>query len=105
LLIQVATITNRTTSGVDEYHNPEEVDSGATDVPCLLQQLRAEEIIAGEDRRITDQRLFLLPDVEIDSQSKVTVDDIDYEVVGEPAVLKTPRGPNHLECIVRRIEG
>jgi hypothetical protein len=105
LLSETCTITQRTAGARDDYNNPVLVDGASTDEPCLLQLFNTGENVYGQDRTLTNYTLFLLPSAEINAYSKVTIDGVDYEVDGDPAMHPTPAGNHHIEAKVRRIAG
>ena len=99
MLTQTVTVlrSSQGTSTVDAEgfatNSPTEVD-----YPGLIQQRAAAEVIVGPDTLISDHLLFLGPDAEIDGRDQVRAGDQLYDIVGQPAVVSTPRGPHHIEA-------
>lgn len=100
LLSQTATVTTRTPGTSDAEGNVVTANTSA-DYPALVQQTDAIEVLVGDVRSVSNWLLFLLPDAAINAQDQVVVDGRTYEVTGEPAVLRTPRGPHHIEARLR----
>ena len=104
LLTRNATITHRYPSAtVDGYGNPLS-DESTSSVLCELQQRqRSEETVMGELAQRT--WLLVLPaGTSVDATDTVTVDDLDYELVGEPWPVHNPRtgSVSHIEATVKR---
>lgn len=59
-----------------------------------------------DDRVVTtsEWRLFLPPDVDVSSDDQVDADGQRFDVVGRAAVMRTPRGPHHVEVRLRIVE-
>ena len=83
---------------------PEEVD-----YPCLLQQRdpslsdRATELRTGPATFVSSYLLFLAADAIIDGRDQWRQDGVVYEIIGDPALVRTPDGPHHIEVALRRI--
>jgi hypothetical protein len=109
LLTQTATVTRRVQGAEDEYGDPTLADDAALDYPCRLEQtttVRAsEELTDAQDRAVTYYSIYLPPDAVISYLDKVTVEGRDYEVDGQPAIERSPRGPHHIVAALRGIQG
>ncbi len=102
LLHRACTVTTRTDSGsTDDYGNPTDAETSLTTVCDLQQQQRTEPGAQGE---LSDTRwlLILPPGTEITTRSTVTVDDIVYEVIGDPWTAHLHGRPTHVEATLRR---
>lgn len=73
------------------------------DYPGLIQQRDATEIVVGPDTLVSGHLLFLGPDVPIAGTDRVRESGREFEVIGTPNVLNTPRGPHHIECDLRLV--
>jgi hypothetical protein len=72
-----------------------------TDHPGRLEQGITDNVRDG-DVVLSDYRLFLEPDVAIDTLDQVVVGDDLYEVAAPPVVERSPRGPHHLVVLLIR---
>lgn len=109
LLTQRATILNETTSAEDRYHNPTKVwidDSGHT-WACRIDPTSSEESEVDRDTRKSWFRIFLTEKAQdhINARSHIVVDDITYEVFGDVEVYRKRAITDHLEAVLRKIEG
>lgn len=104
LLAEEVTIQTATAGDDDRYGNPTTEYTDSETYRARLEQVDASELLARGDTQVTEWRLFLPGDAVISSQSRVThPDEGTFEVVGEPAKQKTPRGVHHVEARLRRV--
>lgn len=107
LLTQTVTIIEPGTS-TDTYGN-EVADWGAgattTTGPGLIQQTDATEVTVDRDTVVSNLMLFLPPDRTITALCRATEGERTFEVIGEPDLLRTPRGPHHVEARLRHVAG
>lgn len=99
------TIRHRGSSGVDEYGNPTQVESGTTDTVCWLDPARSVEVTNGQQTYIQDWTLYLPAGTTIDGGDQVEVDGVLYELTGNPRRFTRPTSTveHHVECDVRRV--
>lgn len=71
--------------------------------PGLIQQQATNEVQIGPDTFLTDHRLFLDADAEISGFDQVLEGARVFEVIGDPALERTPRGAHHIEAQLRQI--
>lgn len=101
-------IVNRTSDGLDDFGN--DVSSEATvETVCELQQ-RQRERQRGEDGEelATGSFLLVVPSgTVLGSADSVVVEGVEYEVSGEPWIVRNPRThlPSHVEATVVRVAG
>lgn len=105
LLGLTVTVTRRVESTEDEYGSPTLVDSSAVDYRARLEPTGSVEQLVGQDRVVSDFALYLPADAAIGHLDHVGIEGVDYEVVGEPAIQRSPRGPHHIVAALRRIQG
>lgn len=106
LINQPCTITRRGTSSDTDAYGDEIPTETEVETVCELQQRQRTEHDQGEVSDTT-WLLLLLPGTAIDTGDLVTVDDEDYEMVGDPWHVRNPRtqAESHVECTVRRTAG
>lgn len=106
MLTQTATIVHHAPAGSDAEGNPTFATATTTTYPALLQQRDSVELVDGELRTITNLFLFLPAAAAGETfTDEVLLDGLRYQVVGQPDVLRTPRGVHHVETRLRRIAG
>lgn len=102
LLIQSCTITHRSPSDErDEYGRAVDAETTIETMCALHQRQRSEDIEHGQLSR-TEWLLLLPADTTIGTADTVTVDDVAYEVVGEPWDAKGGTEMAHVEATVVR---
>lgn len=106
-LTQTATVVAPGASADDYGNAVPDWGSGAArhDEPALLQQTAATEVTVDRDMVTSDWLLFLLPTAVITATCRVLVEGRTFEVVGLPAVLRTQRGPHHIEARLVNTDG
>lgn len=95
LLAQTVTVGRRP---FDERSSQGIPTAGTTvwsDHPGRLEQTAVTDVVRGGDVVLSDYRLFLEPDVAIDTLDLVVVDDVTYEVASPPMIERGPSGPHH----------
>lgn len=89
---------------IDDYGNEEPVEIVVNTV-CEIQQRRRQE----HDDAVaeTDWIGFFLPDEDIDSGDSVLVDTGEFEVIGDPWPVRSPRvgEVSHIEASLKRTAG
>lgn len=103
LLGQTATLSKWTAGTEDVYGNVTVTYTDGGVWPVRLEQTGGTETTVDEDTLISDWRLIGRADMPIGGRDRVTVDGITFEVVGPPAVQRTPRGPHHIEARLRHV--
>lgn len=106
LLTQTVTVIRLSTVewGSDEEGTPTLVTPAIEEsYPGLIQQQDTTEIRIGPDTFISDHRLFLDRDALISGFDRVSEGGRVFEVIGEPDILRTPRGIHHIEAQLRQI--
>lgn len=115
LLTQVATITRvrPTTAGsTDAEGNWLPGTPSTSSYPCRLErghggrQSRTDtsEDYEGAERMSSTWLLFLPATADITGRDLVTVEGREFDVDGEPVVLRTPRGAHHIEAFLHSSE-
>ncbi|MQB01866.1 MAG: hypothetical protein GEU78_16565 [Actinobacteria bacterium] len=105
------TIIHPSTS-TDEYGN-DQLDYGATATEEISSARLEPSILSGgssemeRDRRtlIGAWNLYLPTSASIDGHDRIRHGDNMFDVVGPPALMKTPRGPHHWYATLRHISG
>lgn len=70
------------------------------------EERRAEEDVADRDQLTARGVAFLAPDADILGTDRILDSlGVRYEVIGQPAIQTTPRGPHHIEVRVTSMEG
>lgn len=104
MLTQTATLIHHPPTGSDAEGNPTFGTATTATYPCRLQQTDSVELVEGERRATTNLTLFLPAEAAGETfEDEVLVDGLRYQVEGQPAVLRTPRGVHHVETAVTRI--
>ena len=87
---KTVTLRHRVVAGQDEYGNDTfsfvEVQVG----PCSVQQGHSGEEIAYTDRVTTDITVYVPYGTDVGYLDVVIVDDVEYEVTGDPAHWLSP---------------
>lgn len=105
LLQTPCTITGRSQSAtVDAWGQPT-TDTTSTETKCWLDQATTDEDHSGIEAVRVDARIYLLPDVAVDENDRISVEGLgDWEVVGQPNRLVRPnRVPSHIEADCRKV--
>jgi hypothetical protein len=101
LLGQTATIGHRAYDAVDSQGIPLPGTTTWSERPCRLERNLSDVLQAG-DILLSDYRMFLEPDVTIDTLDPVIIEGVNYEVAAPPVVERSPRGPHHLVVMLIR---
>ena len=107
LLINTATVLEDSGAAVDAYGTvvPSWTTvAGLVDIPCRLVTNsgcggQGREVMVGAEVVIANYKLFL-KDVDVTEQSKIRIDDVDYEVLLVARVQDGTTG-HHKECLLR----
>ena len=87
---QMVTLRHRVVAGQDEYNNDTfsfvEVQVG----PCSIQQGHSGEERAYTDRVTTDITVYVPYGTDVGYLDVIIVDDVEYEVTGDPAHWVSP---------------
>lgn len=103
LLTQTATVVHRAVGTPDSEGNPTPGTTTSTDYAARLEQTDTLEVLEGEDRVQTDWLLFLPSTAVVVAADEVVIDSVRYQVTGQPAPVRTPRGLHHYEARLRRV--
>lgn len=107
LLTETVDLIYQVDGALDDYNTPTDNYTGTpVTTKARIEPVEERELTAGRDTRISEFRMFLLPNVTVDALSRVrdSANKI-YEVIGAPGVYRTPRGAHHQELRLRFIEG
>lgn len=104
LMTQTATISTPVPSGVDEYNDVTTTPTTAT-VACWLHQTARDENTVNQNLQGQTWQVYFPPGTSVDGSATITVDDLDYELVGPPWPAFNPRlrRVTHIEATVRRV--
>lgn len=91
----------------DEYQNQvrDWAHPALAGVFGLVQPTESTEVTVDRNTVVSNWLLFLPVSASIDARARVTDGTTTWEVAGQPAVIRTPRGPHHIECRLVSIEG
>jgi hypothetical protein len=96
----------RRAEGARDAHNvPTVTYTGPEVVRGILQQQGGTEAVDGRLTQVGDWVLVLPPDVELGGNDRVVARELTFEVVGPPNVVRTGRGPHHVEARLRHVAG
>lgn len=99
------TVTVIQPAGRDNWGDTQ-ADSTETDVPgCFWQPRSTSERTTGQDTVMINPWVSMPPSTDIRATSRVRFEGVTYEVVGEPALHHTPRGPHHFEVELNEVRG
>jgi hypothetical protein len=105
LLAQTGSVLPFAASGVGTYGNPAVSYGEPVAYPCRLEPVTEAEILLDRNLQIGDFRLFLPADAAIGGRDRFQdAEGNVYEVVGPPRLHRTPRGPHHVEAVLRRFD-
>lgn len=104
LINRPCVITRRLSTGSEDDYGNLIPDESTIETVCELQQKQRTEPAGQGELSDTQWTLFLLPGDTLRTGDVVTVDDEDYEVVGEPWQARNPRTQllSHVEATLRR---
>lgn len=105
MLTRTATISRKTQTGPEDDYNMPTWVATSTSAPCYLEPASESEDLAGRQVQTVSVWAVFLPGVALGPNDTVTVDGIEYEVVGEPERWHTPVGEHHVEVGLRRVTG
>jgi len=98
MLTQTATITRTPSTTVDAEGDWTSGTQTASTSPCRLEAGRSVEVFDGAERLVADALIFLPATADITSHDEVTVGGRRYQVVGQPAEMRSPAGVHHIEA-------
>lgn len=101
LLGQTVSVGHRAYDDTDSQGIPLPGTTVWTDHPGRLEQTLTDVARDG-DTILADYRLFLEPDVTIDTLDTVIIDGVTYQVAAPPVVERSPRGAHHLVVLLIR---
>lgn len=104
LLVDDLSLLRRAAGAPDRLGNPTEGYAAPIAIKGRLEQTTSQEIAVGQDVVVSNWRAYLFPDVEVGPLDRI--EDTSgriFEVVGQPDLLKTPRGPHHIEVNLRTV--
>lgn len=98
LLTQTVTVQTHTAGADDVFGNQADTFPSSRTYRARLEQTAEDEQVVDRDTLRTDWLLILPPEAQISGRDRVVADGVTFEVVGPPAVQRTPRGPHHIEA-------
>lgn len=101
-------IVHRSESGnTDDYGNEIPGEELVSAVCEIQQRQREEPVEGGPNISATEWIAFFLPDEDVRTGDAVSVDDAEYEVIGEPWHARNPRtgSTSHIEATLSLVEG
>jgi head-tail adaptor len=106
LLTERATLHAYTSGGDDDYGNPTLTWSTVGTVQARFEQRTSEERTRDRSTLVSDWVLFLLPATVVDGRMRVS-DEYGrlFEVVGTPAMRRTPSRDMMVEVSLRHVDG
>lgn len=104
MLTDEITVTRRIDGAVDRLGNATDSFTDPETVNARIEQIGSLEIAVGEDVIVANYRVFLMPAVALGPLDRIEdVSGRKFEVVGQPDLLSTPRGPHHIEANLRTV--
>lgn len=100
-LLSETAVVVRHGAAADEYGNLVRGTEARTTYPARLEQLATNEILRDRDTVVTDWRAFLPATADVTAYDRVEARGHVFEVSGLPDQHQTPRGPHHLEVLLR----
>lgn len=105
LLHQLATVEREISTTFDTYGNEvTTLDEVATDVPCRIQENAGTEETDQRDSITRAAVGFFGAEVELSPFDRITVDDITWEVQGQPVQRHNATGLHHYEVALRVVQ-
>lgn len=86
---------------IDEYGDVVPGGETRVDYPGRLEQLSTDELLRDRDTIVADWRVFLPPDADIAATDWVEGRGHVFHVNGLPMEHRTPRGPHHIEALLK----
>lgn len=106
LLRLTGAVLPRTVAGADAHGNDIVSFGPPTPAPYWAEPLTGAEVTLDQNLQIGDARLYLSASTALSGVDRWSMaDGTVWEVIGPPLFFPTPRGPHHLEAIVRRYVG
>lgn len=104
LMVIPATVTPRVPADDPDEYNDEVLEDGtAFDTVCWLAYVDVAENPQGNVVGATRKLFFLADDYSrLSATAKVAVRGETLELVGDPWLSHTPRGPHHVEVFAKR---
>jgi hypothetical protein len=87
---KMVTLRHRVVAGQDEYGNETYAFTEVQVGPCSVQQGHSGEVTAYTDRVTTDITVYVPYGTDVGYLDVVIVDNVEYEVTGDPAVWLSP---------------
>lgn len=100
VILRARVSANRYGDDIVDWANTDE-----TSTLGWLTQLSGREVLGTRDAQVSDWKLYLAADVDIDAGDRVLADGVTYEVDGPPHHAHTPRGPHHIEVALHAVTG
>jgi len=109
LMCQHAVILNEVDTTEDQYGDDVRTFTDTSGIvwDCRIEPTSSQEYETDRDTRKSFFRLFLTEQAtgELTAKSRVVIDNITYEVFGDPSPMRRRSRVSHIEAIVRIIEG
>lgn len=102
------TVTILTPGSTTDRYNNTVLDWAAPtsrNAKAWFAQQTASEDHAQRDAQVTEGTATFSADVGLTPSDRVLIDSTTYEVVGQPHIAWTPRGPHHVEVRLRAVAG
>jgi hypothetical protein len=102
--VEIVRASSRTT---DRYGNrvPDWSTASRTVTFAWLEPATGKENTTGRDSQEWEWIMLCPASVELTGRDRVIYGGTTFEVVGPPAIRRTPRGPHHMEARLRYVEG
>ena len=103
LLGELVTVFSPQFDAVDAYGNPQPGTETSVTYRARLEQTATDENLANRDTITADWRAFLPAGAVVGPFDRVESAGRRFEVVGDPAEQRAPRGVHHVEVNLRRV--
>lgn len=106
LMVHTVTIKRASTT-TDRYGDTAADFDTATSTTTVawISQRAASEIVNGREAQLSEWVAFLPADADVLGQDRIIWGDITFEVVGPPNHAWSPRGENHIEAVLKVVNG
>lgn len=107
LLNRPVTIVQRSLSGTEDAYGNDVATEALIKTVGELQQVRRDEPTGEGETTRTDWLLILPAGTPVRTGDVATIDGLEYELVGDPAIWRNPRtqAVSHIEATCRRTGG
>ncbi|MDF1596948.1 MAG: hypothetical protein P1T08_12790 [Acidimicrobiia bacterium] len=113
LATETVTVVTVGQIGTDRYNNPTIGETGRVDYYGWLEQQSGQETVENRDLQVGDWLCVLHRrvdgatfdmDVAMTGRDRVEARNLTFQIIGPPAVARSPRGQHHIELHLRQLD-